>query len=399
MNTLSQLMTRSPIGPEPQGPVLGTAASFPQPSPRRRALLVILGAGALLGLASPAWAQHRYLETDLVSDIPGLAAVTDPSLVNAWGLSRSATSPWWVADNGTGLSTLYTGAGAGAKLGLTVTIPTSMGATPPSAPTGTVFNASTTDFLAAPGKPGRFLFATENGTIAAWNSGTTAVTKVDWSGAAVYKGLTLGVRGTANFLYAANFFAGTVDVFDGNFVPVNLGPNAFRDWHLPKGYAPFNVQNIGGNIVVAFAKQSAEKFDEVQGPGNGFVDVFTPDGVLQMRLHGGRHLNAPWGLVQAPADFGRASNLLLVGQFGTGKIAAFDPTTGHFRGFLRGADHRSIVIDGLWALSFGNGGSAGPTNTLYFSAGIDDEAHGLFGSLTVLTDPVDNDGDQDCDDD
>jgi len=388
MKLLSRLMLRFPAALRP-------SPRFPRARP---SLAAALGAGAMLAWSPAVWAQHRYLETDLVSDVPGLAAVTDPSLVNAWGLSRSTTSAWWVADNGTGLSTLYTGAGV--KLGLTVTIPTSLGGTPPSAPTGTVFNSSATDFLAAPGKPGRFLFVTENGTIAAWNSGTSAVTKVDWSGAAVYKGMTLGVRGAANYLYAANFFAGTVDVFDGNFAPVNLGPNAFRDWHLPKGYAPFNVQNLGGNIVVAFAKQSPEKFDEVQGPGNGFVDIFNTDGVLQLRLHGGRHLNAPWGLAWAPADFGRYSNTLLVGQFGTGKIAAFDPTNGHFRGFLRGTDHKAIVINGLWALSFGNGASAGPANTLYFSAGIADEAHGLFGSLTVLADPVhDGDDDGDCDED
>lgn len=362
--------------------------ALPRRRPRRsyRTLGALLGAVSLLGLAPLARAQHHYLQTNLVSDVPGLAPVTDPGLVNAWGLSRSSTSPWWVADNGTGLSTLYTGTGT--KLGLTVTIPTSAGGTPPSAPTGTVFNPVATDFLVAPGKPARFLFVTEDGTIAGWNSGTTAVTMVDRSGAAIYKGLTLGVRGTANFLYAANFFGGAVEVFDATFAPVVLGPDAFHDRHLPKGYAPFNVQNIGGNLYVAFAKQAADKIDEVAGWGRGFVDEFSTDGVLLKRLHSGPWMNAPWGLAQAPADFGSASNLILVGQFGSGEIAAFDPDSGHFRGLLRGSGRRPLVIEGLWALSFGNGASAGPANTLYFSAGPNDEAHGLFGSITVLTDPV-----------
>lgn len=362
------------------------------PSSRFVPLASAICAAALFAVIPTARAQH-YLQTNLVSDVPGWAAATDPNLVNAWGLSRSATSPWWVADNGTGLSTLYTGTGT--VLGLVVTVPAAMA---PAAPTGTAFNA-TTDFPVAPGKPARFLFVTEEGTISGWNptvDGTHAITVVDHSGWAIYKGMALGLRGTANFLYAANFHGGTVEVYDGNFQPVNLGANAFRDWRLPKGYAPFNVQNINGNIAVAFAQQDADKMDEVPGPGKGYVDIFNTDGVLLLRLEHGRYFNAPWGLVQAPAGFGKFSGMLLVGQFGSGKIAAFEPAHGHFRGFLRAQHGKPLMIDGLWALSFGNGAGAGPATTLYFSAGPADESHGLFGSVTAIVDTEpDHDGDDD----
>lgn len=361
----------------------------------RRILLPLVLATLCIGATSRLAADHdvlrHYQQTNLVSDVPGLAAMTDPNLVNAWGLSRSATSPWWVADNGTGLSTLYDGAGN--IQSLVVTIPNVPGVTDPAAPTGTVFNGSPTDFLVAPGKPARFLFDTEEGTISAWNSGPAAVLMVDNSATAVYKGLTLAANGTANLLYAANFKAGTVDVFDGTFAPVNLGPKAFRDHRLPASFAPFNVQVIGTSIYVAFAQREAGSIDEVHGPGKGAVDVFSTAGVLQKRLEWGPWFNAPWGLVQAPAGFGLASNRILVGQFGSGKIATFDPNTGRFLGLLRGTRHRPLMIDGLWALSFGNGAKAGPTTTLFFSAGIDDEAHGLFGTITPIPD-----GDNDADD-
>ena len=360
---------------------------------------------AILCLATTASAQHRYQQTNLVSDIPGMATFTDASLVNPWGLSRSATSPWWASDNGTGLSTLYNGTGV--KQGLVVTIPPAAGMDGPSTPTGTVFNGSADFQVGLPGtnQPARFLFVTEEGTLSGWNPTTnltTAITKVDWSSqGAIYKGLAIGQIGTANYLYAANFHSGKVDVFDKNFAPVDLGTNAFKDPHLPWGYAPFNVQAIGDKIYVAYAKQAADKIAEVQGRGRGFVTAYTTSGVVSMRLKWGPWFNAPWGLVMAPADFGRLSNTILVGQFGSGKIAAFDAATGKFRGLMRGANHRPVTIDGLWALSFGNGANAGPANSLYFTAGIDEEAHGLFGSLTVLTDPVkmkDDDGDDDGDD-
>jgi len=324
-----------------------------------------------------------------------MAAATDPHLVNPWGLSVSATGPWWVADNGTGLSTLYNGIGT--VQALVVTVPNVSGVTDPSAPTGTVFNGTPTDFLVAPGKPSRFLFSTEGGTIAGWNSGTTAVQMVNKSGTAVYKGLALAQIAGVNHLYAANFMAGTVDVFDRTFAPVTLSAWAFHDPHLPHGYAPFNVQNIGGSVYVTYAKKEAGSIDELQGPGRGFVSVFASDGTFQKRLQHGAWFNAPWGVAVAPANFGPFSNMILVGQFGSGRIAAFDPVNGKFHGFLRDDHHRPIKIDGLWAIAFGNGANAGPLNTLYFAAGIDDEAHGLFGTLTAVADPVDSDGDSDGD--
>ncbi|MEO7702624.1 MAG: TIGR03118 family protein [Opitutus sp.] len=340
---------------------------------------------------------HQYQQTNLVSDVAGAAAVTDANLVNPWGLSRSAASPWWSANNGTGTSTLYTGAGA--KVPLTVTIPTPVGEAPPSAPTGTVFNdsGSTTDFLLGPGQAARFLFATEDGTIAGWAGGTTAVTKINRHGWAIYKSLAIGNVNGANYLYAANFLAGTVEVFNGAFNEVHFGADAFRDWSLPGGYAPFNVQRIGNRLYVTYAKQDEEGIDEVAGHGRGYVNAYSLDGVLQLRLHTGYWMNAPWGVALAPANFGRFSNLLLVGQFGSGQIAAFDPMTGHFRGLLRGAPSRPLKIDGLWALSFGNGAAAGPVNTLYFTAGPDEETHGLFGSIAPLP-GKDHDADEQDDD-
>jgi uncharacterized protein (TIGR03118 family) len=349
--------------------------------PKRRIItvggLALLCIATTLRLSAENGPPQHYLQTNLVSDVPGLAAATDPNLVNAWGLSRSAGSPWWVADNGTGVSTLYTGAGA--IIPLVVTIP---GVSGPSAPTGTVFNGVATDFLVAPTLPAHFIFATEGGTIAGWNSGLTAVTMVPATGA-VYKGLTLGQLNGANMLYAANFAAGTVDVFDNTFTAVKLAAGAFKDWQIPADYAPFNVQSIGSWIYVTFAKKEAGSIDEVHGPGKGYVDAFSTDGVLQKRLRWGAWFNAPWGVALAPWNFGGFSNMILVGNFGSGKIAAFDPVSGEFRGLVRTAHGRPMIIEGLWALSFGNGAGAGPTNSLYFTAGIDDEAHGLFGTITA----------------
>lgn len=361
-----------------------------QPLARTRSpfsrLAVFTSLSVTLGLPGALHAQ-RYLQTNLVSDVPGLAPLTDPNLVNPWGLSRSATSNWWVADNGTGRSTLYNGVGT--INALVVTIPNVPTITQPSTPTGTVFNG-TPDFLLGPNQPALFLFVTEEGTLSGWNPGVNrlnAILKVDNSGRAGYKGLAIGQINGANVLYAANFSGGTIDVFDKNFQPVDLGRHAFRDRRLPRHYAPFNVQAIGNLIYVAYARHDDGDLDEIPGPGRGFVNAYSPDGVLQRRLQWGPWLNAPWGIALAPADFGRFSGLLLVGQFGSGKIAAFDPASGKFRGLIRGENNRTLRIEGLWALSFGSGApGSGPANSLYFAAGIDDEAHGLFGTLTALPD-------------
>ena len=252
------------------------------------------------------------------------------------------------------------------------------------APTGVVFN-STTDFAAAPGQPARYILATEDGTIAAWSNAGAAVTKVDLSAlGAVYKGLALGNSGGKNYLCAANFSAGRVDVFDANFVPVALA-GTFSDPDLPAGFAPFNAQNIGGKLYVTYALPDAAKKDDVSGPGNGYVNVFDTGGKLLQRFVSQGPLNSPWGVVLAPAGFGGFGGALLVGNFGDGRINAFNPTTGAWLGALQDGSGKALPIDGLWGLSFGNGNKAGDTHTLYFTAGIAGsgtvEDHGLFGSI------------------
>ena len=351
----------------------------------------------LLCASAPLFAQH-YQQTNLVSDQPGLAAATDPNLVNPWGLISSGTSPWWVANNGTGTSTLYNGAGVKQALTVTVASPTSDSSTP----TGVVFNGSS-DFklTAASNSAARFIFVTEDGTISGWApavNATNSVIKFS-SATAVYKGVTIAQSGGANFLYAADFSNATVDVFDANYAPVTTLPaGAFTDPNLPEGFAPFNVQNIGGNVCVTFAKQDEEGKDEVAGRKLGYVDIFDGAGTLLQRFENGPWMNAPWGLALAPSDngFGKSSGKLLVGMFGSGQIATFDPATGDFEGLLRDRHGKPITIDGLWALRFGNGGNAGPTTTLFFTAGIDDEAHGLFGTITPIPKPG-NGGDDDDD--
>ena len=338
--------------------------------------------------AIPAFADDGYRQHNLVSDLPGMADRTDPNLVNAWGIEHSATSPWWVNANGTGKSILYDGTGAAfpAAAPLVVTIPPPAGATGSSTPTGIVFNG-TTDFELAPNTPARFIFATEDGAIAAWNpavDATNAIVKVPDSPAAVYKGITLGVMGGKNVIYAANFRAGTIDVFDASFAPVALAAGVFQDPRIPEGFAPFNVQNIGGSIFVTYAMQDPTKHDDVAGPGNGFLDQYNGDGALIMRFRHGHWMNSPWGIALAPAGFGKLSGRLLLGNFGSGQIAAFELRSGEFHGMLRGRRGKPITIDGLWGLKFGNGANAGPANVLFFAAGIQDEAHGLFGTLTPI---------------
>jgi uncharacterized protein (TIGR03118 family) len=339
-----------------------------------------------------------YIATDLVSDQPGVAPVTDQTLVNGWGISLSPNGgPFWVSANGSDLSELYAGDvnGSAIQQPFKVNIPG-------GAPTGQVFNntGSATDFMVSDGtvsKAAVFIFASEAGTVTAWNpavgvvSGATgpsltAENVFTSSNGAVYKGVALANNGTGNFLYLADFHNGKIDVLDGQFKQVTLGINGFgmfSDSKLPAGYAPFNVAAIGGKLYVSYALQNAARHDDVAGPGHGFIDVFDLKGNLLNRLVSRGDLNSPWGMVMATSNFGDFSNDLLVGNFGNGRINVFDPVSGKDLGALSERPGRPLVIDGLWGLAFGNGKAAGDVNSLYFAAGPDGEAHGLFGRITA----------------
>jgi uncharacterized protein (TIGR03118 family) len=329
-----------------------------------------------------------YLLTNLVSDQPGLAMITNPSLINAWGIALNpATGDFWVSDQGTGVSSLYNGDVNGSPY---IKNP-AVASLPGALPTGVVFN-TTSDFVVHGGivsAPAEFLFASVTGTIDAFSSAVagylgspSAQTVISTSGA-VYTGIAIVNNGAGNFIYAANFHTGKIDVFDKNFNPTG----SFTDGMIPAGFAPFNVQNIGGKLYVAFAKPDPMTGRSVPGPGNGFVDVFDANGnVLQRLIAGtpvnpGSPLNSPWAMVLAPANFGDFSNDLLVGNFGDGRINAFNPTTGAFLGTVTDTVGNPLTIPGLWGMTFGNGTTAGNPSTLYFSAGPGGEMHGLLGSL------------------
>ncbi len=332
-------------------------------------------------------------QTNLVADVAGRAATTDANLVNAWGIARGPTTAFWVADNGQGVSTLYNGAGQPFPVGqpLVVTIPPPAGsaAGTTAAPTGAVFN-DTNDVMVSAGMnsgPSAFIFATEDGTLAGWSrnvNATAAILAADNSGSgAVYKGLALGSNGSGNLLYATNFHAGRIDVFDKNFAPATLS-GSFTDASIPAGFAPFGIANVNGSLYVTYAKQDEEQHDDVAGAGNGFVNVFDTNGNLMRRFASDGTLNSPWGIVLTPAGFGTLGNTILIGDFGDGHINAFDPASGKFLGQLSDGQN-PVSIDGLWGLSFGNGGNAGDANTLFFTAGPDKESHGLFGMLQAVT--------------
>lgn len=352
----------------------------------------------LVAFCAASFAQdtlQQYTVTNLVSNESGVATNQDTDLVGAWGLSRSSGSPWWVSDAGTGLSTLYDGTGA--KQGLVVTIPPgdpTVNST--GSPTGTIYNGSSTDFLLAPGKPALFLFATLDGTISGWNPGvnaTTAVIKVNQTGKSVFTGLAVAqvTQGThrGTYLYVADFEQGRIEVFDTNFNPVAGLDGPLTDPAVPAGYAPFNVWNMGGNLYVTYAQQNSSRQFSESGPGLGYVDVYAPLGFVIRRLQRGAWLNAPWGLAVAPSDFGLFSHDILVGQFGSGEILAFDPNTNLYKGALQGTNSQPITISGLWDISFGNDGKSGNATALYFSAAGD--GGGLIGTITPVQNIAGND--------
>jgi uncharacterized protein (TIGR03118 family) len=394
---------------------------------------ILLGLSAAMGaLAIPTPAQH-YVQKNLVSDIAlppnsdGSAVIVDFGLQNSWGATRSAGGPWWIADNNIGWSSLYDGNGNPLKIftqpdgnpGDFVTIPTSpkFPAGSIANPTGIVINESATDFLLNKGNPAgkaaAFIFVGEDGTISGWNPqvdllpggkppSPNVVLEVDNSdgGAitgAVYKGAAIAVWNGKPYLYVTNFRSGKLEVYDSTFTRVHLDDEAFLPngeednddndgfaQRVPGGFAPFNVQNIGGNLFVTYAKQNALKHDDVAGEGNGYVEIFSPSGKHIGHLEHGPWMNSPWGVVWTPRDFGTFSNSILVGNFGSGWIAAFNGFTYKFEGFLENPDNSRVSIDGLWSLTFGNGGLAGSSTTLYFTAGPNHETDGLFGTLTPV---------------
>jgi uncharacterized protein (TIGR03118 family) len=365
-------------------------------------VLKTAAAGCILALLPMAALAQHYTQTNLVSDLANVngqpVAIQDPNLKNAWGLARSASSPWWVNNAGTGTSTLYSGTGTIISPPSPVVVPNAPNAKGPSSPTGIIFNG-TSDFKIAnvPGKaanPAAFIFATEQGTISAWNPATTplqlAVNEVIEKGAD-FTGLTWIEEDGSHFLLAANFSQNRVEKFDTNYKRVYLPGELFNDDDLPRGFAPYNVQAVGANVVVTYAKQSPGKTgtDDDCGEECGFVDVFTSHGRLLQRLqHVPGTLKAPWGVALAPQDFGFFSHDLLIGNRFGGTIAAFNIADGRFLGFLLDADDSPIAISGLWGLEFDNrsNNQASPSTgpALFFAAGINGYADGLFGTLTPV---------------
>jgi uncharacterized protein (TIGR03118 family) len=326
----------------------------------------------------------RFIVTNLVSDGSTPAAHVDPDLVNPWGVSMAPKGPFWVSDNGTGLVTLYNGQGV--KLPLVVTVHPS-----PAAPTGQVFNGVSTDFMVTEnGKSGSalFMFATEDGRISGWSPSVAlnhSVLAIDNSATglgAVYKALTIGTSGGNQSIYATDFRNGLVEQFGSGFNMVR----SFTDSTVKPGYAPFGAQVLDGHLFVTYAVQDSQKHDDVAGPGNGYVTEFNLDGSFVRTIDAaGGHTNSPWGLAIAPSSFGEFAGDLLVGNFGDGTINAYDLATGAFKDVLRGTNGNPIMLRDLWALVPGNDTLAGVSSKIYFTAGLADEAHGLFGSLTALS--------------
>jgi uncharacterized protein (TIGR03118 family) len=309
----------------------------------------------------------------LIADTAGKAAKTDVNLVDPWGVAYAPGGPFWVANNGSGTATVYSGGGV--SQGIVVKIPSFNGGT--NGPcTGEVYNG-TADFGLGGVAP-TFIFVSEDGVISGWTAGANALVAVNNSASgAVYKGIALAQKGAANVLYATNFNSGMVEMYDKNYA--HLGN--FTDPKIPVGFAPFGIRALNGSIYVTYAMQNGSKHNDVAGPGNGYVDIFTTSGNLEKRLTSNGPLNSPWGMEIAPAGFGNFAGDLLVGNFGDGKINAFKISTGKFDGALLDASNKAVVIPGLWSLLVGNGTGAGSKSDIYFSSGPNKEADGLFGSL------------------
>ncbi|GAO40417.1 hypothetical protein SCH01S_48_00760 [Sphingomonas changbaiensis NBRC 104936] len=358
--------------------------------PLRLALLATASAAVLLA-ASPAFgAPPRVGVTSLVTDDQAFlatqgfkpAVTQDPSLINPWGMSFGPTSPFWTSDQGAGKATLYNASGG--KIGLTVTIPGSP--SPPTGPTGQVFNPTTDFVLPADGAKANFIFANLDGTISGWNNGlgTNAAVAARTPGA-IYTGLAMGSSGGHNFLYAANAGQGRVDVYDSAFMLTSS--SGFVDPNLPAGLAPFNIANIGGQLYVTYAPP--ENADEAP-LGTGVVDIFGTDGTLVRRFATGGQLLSPWGMARVPDSFGLVGGRILIGNFADedGFINSFRESDGAYLGMLADASGAPLKIPYLWSLAFGNNGVGADSNALYFTAGIGDEEHGLFGRLNVVPEPA-----------
>ena len=351
--------------------------------------LVALSIGVACGGATAAHANDHdesvaFVQTNLDSNIAGRANVTDPNLANAWGLAFAPGGPYWVNANHSGVATLYRGDGSIVPLVVTVPPPPGSQTGTVSAPTGMIWNPTTAFLLPGTKFPAVFIFDTEDGTISAWNpsvDATNAVIVADNSTTgAVYKGLAFGTNINGNNIYATNFRGGKIEVFDNKFSPAKTD-GQFEDSRIPSGFAPFGIQNIDGDLWVTYAKQDADKMDDVGGPGSGFVDVFDTDGHLLRRFVEHGVLNSPWGLARAPYGFGQFSGDALIGNFKDGRINAFD-SRGNFHGALRKPGGGAISIDGLWALEFGSGAKSSP-EWLFFTAGPNDETNGVFGVINA----------------
>jgi uncharacterized protein (TIGR03118 family) len=355
----------------------------------RRFRLVLLATTAALGLGVSPSLANVYVQTDLVSDIPGLATITDSELKNSWGVSESSTSPFWVSDQGANAATLYSVAGATGVAKVNINSPAGFVSIPPTAsgpqgPTGQVSNSNAGSFPVGNGGnngSAHFIFANLNGTISAWDTGMTSFVQATTPGA-VYTGLAINAAQTR--IYAANNGgAGGINAFDSTFTLLNLGATAFVDPHLPSGFVPFNVQDINGKVYVMYAP-AGRPAQTSAALGQGVVDVYDESGVFQQRLITGGQLAAPWGIALAPSGFGPFGGDLLIGNFSfaNSEINAFDPNLGTFEGTIA-VDPGANTPGGLWALQFGNGKAGGDPNTLYFADGINGEADGLFGAIST----------------